>query len=233
MNKIINPCTCEVYDEKQVQAYIKIKYKDNRLSLCGVVGPMTNGNCKGSAGQCTDEIRKGTPTEQWTSEMLVKLCDIWDEWHLNDMKADCEHQRADKEFQQQKSETVIVYKWLHLLDEVSKEKKAVSEYVEKELFENSTVTLTERQHFLYRLQSCIYNHVGDYDTSLYVHKENDIEHKALNWITPEQHERGLLCKPCPVCGYKYGSSWKTIDVPDEVINWLFTLPDTTRKPAWV
>lgn len=27
------------------------------------------------------------------------------------------------------------------------------------------------------------------------------------WEREEEHPRGLLCKPCPVCGYKYGSAW--------------------------
>ena len=33
-----------------------------------------------------DEIRNGSPTDEWTTEMLNKLCDIWDRWHLNDMR---------------------------------------------------------------------------------------------------------------------------------------------------
>lgn len=237
MKKVINPCKCETYNSNgsivMSNAFVKIEFKNGRLSLCGVIGPMSNGDCRGSAGQCLDQIRSGTPVGEWTQEMIQKLCDIWDEWHLNDMKADCEHQRADKEFQKQKNETVIVYKWLHLPDEVSKEKKSVSEYIKKELSEKGTVTLTERQRFLYNVQDCIYNHVGNYDTNLYYHKDDDIEHKALNWITPEQHERGLLGKPCPVCGYEYGHGWQKVEVPQDVIDWLFSLPDTTVRPAWV
>lgn len=49
----------------------------------------------------------------------------------------------------------------------------------------------------------------------------------------ENDPRGILCKPCPVCGYEYGSGWQKVEVPQEVIDWLMALPDTEKKPAWV
>lgn len=52
-------------------------------------------------------------------------------------------------------------------------------------------------------------------------------------VKPDEHPDGILCKPCPVCGYKYGTSWLMEEVPEDVIDWLFALPDTTVKPAWV
>lgn len=79
--KIINPCTCEVWGDsgktKQTNAFVKIEWDGKRLRISGVVGPMRNGNCLGSAGQCVDSIRGGTPADGWTREMLDKFCDIW------------------------------------------------------------------------------------------------------------------------------------------------------------
>ena len=63
--------------------------------------------------------------------------------------------------------------------------------------------------------------------------ESAIETKILGWLYPEDHPDGILCKPCPVCGYKYGTSWKKEDVPEDVVEWLFSLPDSEVKPAWV
>ena len=40
-------------------------------------------------------------------------------------------------------------------------------------------------------------------------------------------------KPCPVCGYQYGHAWQTEEVPQEVIDWLFNLPESPVVPAWV
>ena len=63
MKKVINPCKCEVYTRsgrtQMANAYVEIEYKDGKLSLHGVIGPMSNGDCRGSAGQCDEEISKG------------------------------------------------------------------------------------------------------------------------------------------------------------------------------
>ncbi len=48
------------------------------------------------------------------------------------------------------------------------------------------------------------------------------------------HENGgILCKPCSVCGYKYGTAWLKKEIPAEVIDFLFSLPDAETTPAWV
>ena len=44
---------------------------------------------------------------------------------------------------------------------------------------------------------------------------------------------GLLGKPCPVCGYKYGTSWLREDVPEDILDWLANLPPSPVRPAWV
>lgn len=59
------------------------------------------------------------------------------------------------------------------------------------------------------------------------------EESMLGWLRPDEHPDGILCKPCPVCGYKYGTSWLKEDVPEDVLQFLYNLPDTTREPAWV
>ena len=92
MKKVVNPCVCSTYCG-DAQAYAKIEYENGRLSICGVVGPKRNGDCKGSAGQCVDEIRAGRPGVDWNEEMLQKFCDIWDRWHLNDMRPYCSHMK--------------------------------------------------------------------------------------------------------------------------------------------
>ena len=45
MKKVINPCMCEVYGGN-ARGFAKIEYKDGRLSICGVIGPMRNGDAK-------------------------------------------------------------------------------------------------------------------------------------------------------------------------------------------
>lgn len=38
----------------------------------------------------------------------------------------------------------------------------------------------------------------------------------LAWVTPAQHPDGLLTRPCPECGYPYGSAWLSEPLPAEV-----------------
>lgn len=146
MKKIVNPCKCDVgyANHARYDAFVEIKYENGKLSLHGVIGPMESGNCRGSCGQCLDKIKAGIPKAPWTREMVDKLYDIWSRWHLNDMRAGCEHQRA------------------------------------------------------------------------------------LGW-----KGESFIAKPCPVCGYKYGTAWLKEEVPANVIKWLFSLPDSEIKPAWI
>jgi hypothetical protein len=52
-------------------------------------------------------------------------------------------------------------------------------------------------------------------------------------ITESEHPRGLLSKACPTCGYHYGSAWLLEPVPESVLEFLISLPNSDKKPAWV
>jgi class 3 adenylate cyclase len=38
----------------------------------------------------------------------------------------------------------------------------------------------------------------------------------LGWVRPDEHPDGLLTKPCPVCGYGYGTAWKHEQLPADI-----------------
>lgn len=146
-------------------AFAKIEYKAGRLSISGAIGPMSNGDCRGSCGQwnmsfkeCDERghwtVADVTPAPGWTAGKILDFLNIWDKWHLNDMQAGCEHQRRR-------------------------------------------------------------------------------ETKTAGWVRFDEHPRGLLSKPCPVCGYKYGSAWNREAVPEDVLQFLAGLPDADVTPAWV
>ncbi len=144
------------------KVFVTITFDGKRLSFTGVEGPRANGNCKGSCGQIRlDNITKPAPGID-----IKKLQEIWDRWHLNDMRAGCEHQRKN---------------W------------NTSEEIR---FPNGQV-------------------------------------KTAGWVKETEHPKGLLSKPCEECGYKYGSAWLFEEVPQEVINYLESLPSTDKLPrAW-
>ena len=239
MKKIVNPCVCEVYDGKRYNAFAKIEYSDGKLSICGVVGPMSNGNCHGSAGQCVDSIREGEPKAPWTREMLDKFCNLWDRWHLNDMKAACEHQR-ELGWESEAKEEITLYHY-RMTREASEAKREAEKAAVSALRNGATFTPTKEQQFFANLPYGldIYEAPAEelapyYEPKkpLYSGDTGPTERKTRGRVRYDESELGILCKPCPVCGYKYGTSWKKEDVPQEVIDWLFSLPDTEVTPAW-
>ena len=164
--KIINPGRVRIYGRLS-EVFIKIKLTaGGRLTISGVEGPWHSGNCAGSCGQIVDRLENIVRRHKgWSRDKLNLLREYWDKWHLNDIRAGCEHQ-----------DEWDVSKMLALPD-----------------------GKTER----------------------------------AGWVYPAGHPEGLLCKPCPVCGYKYGSAWTKRDVPEGVLRFLCELPETKNTPAWV
>ena len=150
IEKIIHPLTQRDRQGRlNIPVFCKIIYDDGRLSITGVEGPLRNGDAKGGCGQIDKHI-KGDHGHRlssgWSKEMLDTFIAVWKEWHLNDMRAGCEHQRA------------------------------------------------------------------------------------AGW---DKRVNKSIGKPCPECGYEYGTKWLREEVPGEVLDFLDSLPDTDREPAWV
>lgn len=239
-NKILKPVRCKtgVIDHF---GYVKIEFsQDGRLSITGVIGPMHNGNCYGSCGQCVDEIREGEPAEGWTREMVDRLCDIWDKWHLNDMRPYCEHQK-ELGWRELAQETVSFYNYR--LNREATEKKRAAERA-------ATSALRDGKVFVPSKEQTMYENLPNFITitkqlegeqasfyeprkPLYAGDKGFVTTERRGWVRFEDFEEGILCKPCPVCGYKYGTSWNKEEVPKGVIDWLFALPDSDTEPAWI
>jgi hypothetical protein len=77
--------------------FAKVTFRDGKLSISGVEGPMSNGDAKGSFGQIIMSykeydhrghltLREIRPAGKWTHELIRQFFDVWDRWHLNDMK---------------------------------------------------------------------------------------------------------------------------------------------------
>ena len=257
MEKIINPCKCEVYNRyiptdrlgrplsskkytHMTDAYAKIRYDGKRLSISGVIGPIHSGNCKGSAGQCVEEIRKGSPTKEWNREMLDKFCDIWERWHLNDMNSCCVHQR-ELGWLEAAKEPVTLYHY-RLKREVYIAANKAKNAAISALKNGKIFVPTEEQTLLASLPYSmdVYSPL-DEKMALYYEPKRQLypgdsgatEEKTRGWVKFSESDLGILCKPCPVCGYQYGTAWQIEEVPQEIIDWLFALPDTKNRPAWV
>lgn len=154
------------WTKKSFNIFCSIEFTDGCLSISGVEGPLPSGNCRGACGQINMSFNL-TDIISYAPGMSRKLTkhflSIWSRYHLNDMKAGCEHQRAEH--------------WGEdLIPELN---------------------------------------------------------KLSSWVYEKEHPKGVLSKPCPICGYHYGSAWLKEEVPQDVIDFLFSLPSTDIEPAWI
>lgn len=239
MEKIINPVMCKV-NGGMANGFAKIQFRDGNLSISGVIGPLRSGNCKGSCGQCVNEFREGEPTDGWTKEMVQEFCDIWDEWHLNDMRPYCQHQK-ELGWNTLSNKKVTLYNY-ELTREALDKKNAAKRAAVSALEKGDTFTLTEEQSKYASLPYSITTSTpisGDdaknYEPrkQLFAGDKGATLVQPLRWLRENEHPEGILYKPCPVCGYKYGTRWLKEEVPTEIITYLFGLPDSNIKPAWV
>lgn len=250
--KIVNPCQTKEYRKNNGKEFLcdvfsEITYKNGILTIHGVVGPTKNGNCYGSCGQCTEETRTGIPKEPWTQDMLFKFCDIWDEWHLNDMNPYCSHMK-ELGWDKQAKEEIILYHY-KLNEEYRKIKEGAKKSALKALEEGVPFFPSKEQVFYTNLETFYdtYDKIeeGSELAKYYIPYKSCIgtpaeEIKIRNWVyytgeskTSPCSDKGLLCKPCPVCGYRYGSSWIKEEVPENILEFLYNLPDSEIQPAWV
>jgi hypothetical protein len=39
------------------------------------------------------------------------------------------------------------------------------------------------------------------------------------WARRDEHPEGLMCEPCPTCGYRYGTKWVKEELSEEALAW--------------
>jgi len=160
----------DIGDRSPRDVYCTIKLSEGRLSITGVIGPRYNGDAFGGCGQIIGDLdpAKMSYASGWGNDMLALFKAVWKDWHLNDMRAGCEHQRA--------------MGWQKARIDPSKETGW--------------------------------------------HIDNNANLRQWMYYEPNYPESiGLLCKPCPMCGYKYGNSWLKEELPEWVLGTLEKFPD--------
>jgi hypothetical protein len=214
--------------------YVKISFKDKKLSITGVEGPLNNGDCKGSCGQIEMSIDKNyfddfSFAPNWDKEQVLKLVKIWREWHLNDLRAGCKHQRKNNII---KDIELIEYTWSDKFYKMRKDAEKGKLSRRKYMAYKKLVPKVHGIIFGYNKPKYPTNEIKELLKAGYI-KEDEKETKQSNWVSYKEHPEGLLSKPCSIYGYKYGTKWLHEDVPENILEWLYNLPDTDKNPAWI
>lgn len=210
--------------------FVRVKFHNGKLSITGVEGPKKNGDCKGGCGQIGGHLTIDEYAPGWDAESVAKLASVWDRWHLNDMRAGCEHQRADNWGDEQVE--VVTY---GITSEAHNMRRCAQEEAADAAIEGRPADLSNSEKWL--LGPDWFKNIHsppDADSpmsGLFEVKKRETKHAGH--VSQDEHPRGVLSKPCPVCGYKYGTQWLSEEVPADVLDWLESLPEADKKPAWV
>lgn len=148
--------------------FCKIKFESGNLSISGVEGPKSNGDCRGSCGQIImHEWNFDSLSDGWSPELVEKFREIWEEWNLNDLTAVSPAQAA----------------WI------------------------------KANKLDYAYPKSHYQVYADALTEAGINPDPDFLHEG---------------KP-----YKYGHAWLRREVPNDVIAFIESLPESKTIPAWV
>lgn len=215
--------------------FVTVRFDGRRLSITGVEGPRENGDCRGGCGQTGIPVASALKLAKgWDLKMVEELRAAWNAWHLNDMRAGCVHQRATWNV-----EEPLTLQHLGWGERYSKTRQAAAncilsagEYAEFQGIGEEVLRLTVGRNL--PKHPDLWGADGRRllaDGWLRIEKE---ETKTAGWVTPAEHPRGLLEKPCDVCGYRYGSAWLFEEVPLDVLEFLWGLPDASKDlpAAW-
>lgn len=165
-------------------------------------------------GQCLDSLAPYF-TENATFAEIYRL---WKLYHLNDMHPECEHQAAAG-WREQAAEKVTLYVFTLTLDAIQErdnlKRRILTAAQNGETWQTSPIEqlLLSLEYSVKSENEALPDNIAGY------YKLKETEVKALGWLHPEEHSLGILGKPCPVCGYRYGHSWKYFPIPadDEAI----------------
>lgn len=164
-------------------------------------------------GQCLDEIAKYIDDEKFKT-----IYRLWKMYHLNNMHPECEHQEQ-LGWRKNAQKIVPIYQFVATADTL-KAKEKVKNTVIGFATKGELYLTNEKEQQLLRLQNVIRTHESSLPKNIakFYHYE-EIGNERLGWLTPDEHPNGLLERPCPVCGYKYGTVflYRPIPLKDEIV----------------
>ena len=225
--------------------WVKILYIDGRLSITGYHGPLRNGEAHGDCGQVTERLAEllKFPDQirvEGGAETVRRLLEIWQEWHLNSMRAHCDHQIAVHNWDVK--ERVQLWRW-QLESPVLSWQRKTKDAAQARLLAGETVAYTAEELEQLRKPFSVWTH--DEQSPGDGYKLDSTSEVSVSSLWPMEelgkgyqftmehcHPKGILGKPCPTCGHKWGSAWLHKDVPEEVLQFLASMPHDPENFPW-
>ncbi|MCI2980666.1 hypothetical protein [[Clostridium] innocuum] len=219
------------------KAVVEVEYKENDHGnmVFSASGSLYEKNCYKEpylSGQCLDDI-----ASILHNETFDKIYRLWQLYHLNGMHAECEHQRK-LGWREAAGEKVTIYHW-KLKSEVTRHQQEIETKVKQAIKDCKCFTPTANEAWLYNLSYEIKTEADElpeelkpyYEPKTFLGKNEHIEVKKRGWLYKKDHSKGLMCEPCPVCGYKYGSSWCYMPIPENDKKIIYELLEKEKTQA--
>lgn len=158
-------------------------------------------------GQCLDEIAQRIIPD----ETFDKIYRLWKLYHLNDMHPECVHQHELGWVDNAKTK-VVVREYFRTY-EISKKCDEIKDKILGFAKQQKPYIPTDEECAYLILKSYITTYNEELNDSRY--KLYKTENKTRGGLTIEETPLGLINKPCPVCNYKYGTSWIKFEIPEK------------------
>lgn len=194
--------------------------RQNKVEIEIELKPLTNGQQEFSAsgsiwgyrdivcgGQCLDTIHEYIKN----NTLFEKIYKFWKLYHLNGMHPECEHQRA-LGWNEQAHEEITLYHYKMNYETLKQQKEIENKYKTKFL-NGETIQATPNDLEILNLKYLLDTYYELKEDKAKYYTLEKTETKTCGWVSCNEHEKGILSKPCPVCNYKYGTAWKTMEIP--------------------
>ena len=161
-------------------------------------------------GQCLDDL-----APYFRNNLLYKkILRLWRLYHLNGMHAECIHQNQ-MGWREQAGEPVNINVYTMTGEACSRQSEAKKRIL-KAATDGAIIKATPEERKILKLEY-FYKTTEELPENLKeFYKLKEVETKTRGWLDFGKCPKfGLLGKPCPICGHKYGHGWQFFEIPAE------------------
>ena len=215
MKKILHFGKIDFYNAgaKRNAVTVEIEYTEKQngqkvFSVCGNIWNATHTDII-CGGQCLEEIARYIKTP-----LFNEILRLWRLYHLNDMHPECTHQAAAG-WLEQAGKRVKLYSFCLTTESITKQREIKSKVLAAAQNGESYIPTASEQTLLNMEYSITIPEESLPASLAAFYKPGKVEEKLCGWLKESEHPAGILCKPCPVCGYKYGTAWNYVAIPEQ------------------